>query len=328
VSAWLDGANEAAAAWAAPLWRATWQGAVALGLVWLFCRVFRSLSSATRSWLWRLAYLKLLLSLFWSAPVIVPLLPPPPRPVPAAVFAPPAPAAAPAPAAPTYPLPPPAAAVSPATTLAPAPARPGPLLFLLVAWTVGTATCAARVGLRWRRAAALRAGCRPLEDEGALAALAELCRRAGVRRPPALLAGAVPLPLLVGVRRPAILLPAGRALPAAEQRLVLAHELAHVKRRDLLWAWLPVLARCLFFFHPVVWLAHAEWRLAQELACDELTLRLTKSSPADYGEMLVRLAAGRREGDWGLSAAGLLSDGAPVASDPGAAAAGLARRRR
>src|SRR5262249_55324702 len=35
-----------------------------------------------------------------------------------------------------------------------------------------------------------------------------------------------------------------------------------------------------------------EWLLAQEMACDELTLRVTQAPPAEYGAMLLRLAAG------------------------------------
>ena len=64
-------------------------------------------------------------------------------------------------------------------------------------------------------------------------------------------------------RRPAI----DRRDPAGP-----AHELAHVRRRDLLWSGLAGLVRVLFFFHPLVWLAHREALVAREAACDALAL--------------------------------------------------------
>src|SRR6185369_7852132 len=69
-----------------------------------------------------------------------------------------------------------------------------------------------------------------------------------------------------------------------------AHELAHLKRRDLPWGWVPALNHLLFYFHPLVWLAAREWRLAQEMACDELAVRATQMPAADYGEMLLKVA--------------------------------------
>jgi beta-lactamase regulating signal transducer with metallopeptidase domain len=42
-------------------------------------------------------------------------------------------------------------------------------------------------------------------------------------------------------------------LGPAERRQVILHELAHVKRRDLLWGWTAEVARTVYFFHPLVW---------------------------------------------------------------------------
>src|SRR5438128_11250513 len=71
--------NVAAAAWVPALWRASWQGGLVIGLVWLLDRLLPRLAPDTRCWLWRLACLKLLLALAWSAPAqppwAVPLLP-------------------------------------------------------------------------------------------------------------------------------------------------------------------------------------------------------------------------------------------------------------
>jgi len=67
--------NPFAASWLAALWRACWQGGLALLLVWAVCRAFHRLPARAKSWLWRLAYLKLLVAFLWTAPIALPLLP-------------------------------------------------------------------------------------------------------------------------------------------------------------------------------------------------------------------------------------------------------------
>jgi prepilin-type processing-associated H-X9-DG protein len=113
----------------------------------------------------------------------------------------------------------------------------------------------------------------------------------------------------VGVAHPVILLPASllTGCSVSQLRLMLAHEIIHLRRRDLLWGGLPALAQRLFWFHPLAWLAGGEWHLAQELACDEEVVRITRTRPGDYGEVLVKVAAQaftRAAGGW--MAAGVL----------------------
>lgn len=75
---------------------------------------------------------------------------------------------------------------------------------------------------------------------------------------------------------------------------MLAHELAHYKRRDLAWNWLLLLGQTLFWFHPLVWLGAREWRMAQEVACDELAVKATQVPVAAYGAMLLQSAVKER----------------------------------
>src|SRR5205823_6829606 len=100
-------------------------------------------------------------------------------------------------------------------------------------------------------------------------------------------------PALTGLRRPAILLPAPllQACDTRELQLVLAHELAHLKRRDLLWGWLPAAAHALFWFHPAVWLANHEWYAAQEMACDALAVQATAARTGEYERLMLKVAA-------------------------------------
>jgi beta-lactamase regulating signal transducer with metallopeptidase domain len=306
--------NLVASGWAGAVGRACWQGGLAIGLVWGLCRVLPRLSGRVQCWLWRLAYLKLLVALLWGAPLCLPLLPSPPSL---------APLAAPGSrlSALGSPLTPPTAlrAVPPPrrgegvalggdegqgvsrTALNPVGPRaehrepsaaPQALRGLLLLWLLGVAAVGAQVLGDWRRTQRLRIQAGAVRDEALLTDCCALSRRLGVRQAPALLtAEDLSCPVLVGVAHPAVLLPA--SFPAqftpSQMRLMLAHELAHLKRRDLLWAWLPSLARVLFFFHPLVWLAEGEWRMAQEMACDEQVVLSTGTSQARYGAMLLEV---------------------------------------
>ncbi|HEY7726158.1 MAG TPA: M48 family metalloprotease [Anaeromyxobacteraceae bacterium] len=132
-------------------------------------------------------------------------------------------------------------------------------------------------GRRRRSAAAVPAA-------GDLAAeAADLCRRAG--RPVAVRVLDLPGPAVwcAGVRRPAVLISRGalELLDPAERRAALAHEIAHVARRDPLTSWGLFAARAALFFNPVAQVLgraaarEAERRaddLAGELCGDRLAL--------------------------------------------------------
>src|SRR5262249_46448175 len=122
--------------------------------------------------------------------------------------------------------------------------------------------------------------------------------------PPRLvLADGLNRPCLAGIRRPVIVIPVEWVAEqsAREWRLILAHELAHARRRDLPWNWLPAAAGALFFFHPLAWLARRRANLAQEIACDALALQATGAAPAHYGALLLKVAARPRlAGEAGL----------------------------
>ena len=70
----------------------------------------------------------------------------------------------------------------------------------------------------------------------------------------------------------------------------MAHELAHHRRRDLLWNWLPTIAAALLPMHPLVWPCNRRWRLAAESACDADALAATRADVSTYGRMIVNVA--------------------------------------
>ena len=81
------------------------------------------------------------------------------------------------------------------------------------------------------------------------------------------------------------------SLGPAERRQVILHELAHVKRRDLVWGWTAEIARMIYFFHPLVWWVGYRLRLERELACDQLAMAHSGHPPADYAQTLVQVVS-------------------------------------
>lgn len=120
----------------------------------------------------------------------------------------------------------------------------------------------------------------------------DLARDLGLRAVPALRESSeVRAPQVVGVLRPTVLLPldAAASMSPSERTMVLCHELAHVRRGDLVLGWIPALAARALAWHPLARLAAREYALAREAACDALVLRTLDAPPRDYGRLLVRL---------------------------------------
>ena len=101
-----------------------------------------------------------------------------------------------------------------------------------------------------------------------------------------------PVPMVWGIFRPIIALPASsRQWPAERLRAVLLHELIHVQRRDLLAQIIAQAACCLYWFHPLTWIAAREQRRERERACDDAVLARGIGA-AEYAGHLVDLVRG------------------------------------
>ena len=100
-------------------------------------------------------------------------------------------------------------------------------------------------------------------------------------------------PFVCGLWRPSLVLPRGltRSLDLESLRSVLLHELAHIRRRDLLWDWIPAIARLLYFFHPAAHFIVCRARLERELACDQTAMVLTGLGAAGYASTLVEIVS-------------------------------------
>lgn len=99
------------------------------------------------------------------------------------------------------------------------------------------------------------------------------------------------IPMTWGIRYPTILLPSPDWTDWTQERLgiVLLHELAHIKRMDVLWQLFSRIVCSLYWFHPLVWRAHRRMRSACELACDDSVLS-NGVIPSNYAQHLVNVA--------------------------------------
>ncbi len=87
-------------------------------------------------------------------------------------------------------------------------------------------------------------------------------------------------PVVIGYFKPVILFPLGAiaGLSQDQVEVILAHELAHIKRNDFLINIFQSVIEILFFFHPAIWWISANIRNERENACDDIALSVNKDS--------------------------------------------------
>ncbi len=267
-----------------------WQSTVLVLLVAVATQLLRKTSPAVRFWLWQIVALKLLLLPFWLVDVPLParFASKQPPTVASTTIETPTPAPA-QPNAPSQTSAPPLA-VSPLYTTNPSP--PGPLAtwqtWLLIMWLAVVAYQFARV---FTQRKSLRRLLRQAQPAPELKTVVQQCATTlGLRRPPITLQiDADVSPFVCGVRQPKLVLPLTLVDSATPERLrqIVLHELAHIRRRDLLWCWIPTVMQIIFWFHPAAhWVAYRV-KLERELACDQLAITHSGSSASDYADTLV-----------------------------------------
>ncbi|HEX2093400.1 MAG TPA: M56 family metallopeptidase [Longimicrobiaceae bacterium] len=172
----------------------------------------------------------------------------------------------------------------------------GPALpWVLGAWTLGVVVLLLRVAGGWCLTRRLRREASrptPVHWRVTVASLAprlHVRTAVGVRE-----SDRVEVPAVVGCLRPLILLPTGlaRALGPAQVEAILAHELAHVRRRDVLANLVQVAAETLLFFHPVAWWLSRRARMEREHCCDDIAVALS-GNVLGYARALTRLEEAR-----------------------------------
>jgi len=148
------------------------------------------------------------------------------------------------------------------------------MLALLVIWSAGTLLALTRLALGAARVRRIcrRASCEAEDDwTGLLATLSEKLDLARSVR--LLFSEELAVPVTTGLFRPVVLLPEGaRRWSEERRRVVLLHELAHVKRADWLALMIGQGAAALYWFHPLAWSVRGQMRKDCERACDDLVL--------------------------------------------------------
>jgi bla regulator protein blaR1 len=171
----------------------------------------------------------------------------------------------------------------------------GPLdwrAWLMIGWGLVIVGQVAAIAYQRKRMKELLKQAEPAADPRLLALLADLSGRTGLGRQPDILLGG-DAPFVCGHVRPTLVLPRALAgaLDAGPLRMVLLHELAHIKRRDLWWEWIPAITRLLYFFHPAAhYIAYCTC-LERELACDQAAMVLTGQTAAGYASTLIEVVS-------------------------------------
>lgn len=163
---------------------------------------------------------------------------------------------------------------------------------LLLVWAIGVVFSLLTIGLALLRLRQLAKRCIVLSDGPLHAQATQLARELGLRRSVRLLSSHErTIPMTWGVFCPTLLLPSDAAEWSDDRlRMVMLHELAHIARWDCLTHLLGHFARCLYWFHPLAWLALMQQRREQEKACDDRVVA-HGARAEDYAEHLLAVTA-------------------------------------
>jgi len=256
--------------WISSMWSAFWQGSLALAVVWALSKAFPRIPARTRCRLWRLGLAKSLLQLLAAPQIDVAVLPRT-RTVLALVVS--------------------------ARFAESIPTRGqlsrdfgGPLMLL---WIAGLTASLVGIVIALVKVYYIARHSVSVSSENPNTFLTRLCIKMGISSQPRLVTAdraSNPMTLRRGGRY-VVVVPEELLAPnrGEDLELVLAHELAHIKRRDLTWNWLYTVVKALFFFNPLIWVAGRELGIAQEMACDEMAVRATGARAARYGKALLTM---------------------------------------
>lgn len=250
------------------------QSGILFFVVWLVFRLVPSLSPNAKAWIWRLAFLKPLVAILPFAAITLHILPAPSEPIPSSKSG--------------------TIVINNSTKTTPTPAtgeaKPtfDPLLSL---WILGVVLVGGSGLVGALKISSTVRHAEPVKDEEILFELQKLLARANLKQRVRLLSSdTVKTPLVAGGFTPSIVLPSQtlQQEPLGDIRMMMAHEVAHIARRDLAWFSLAWVVQSLFFFNPVVWVAVRGARLDHESATDRHALALAGASTQTYAEMLLR----------------------------------------
>ncbi|HUP61699.1 MAG TPA: M56 family metallopeptidase [Thermoanaerobaculia bacterium] len=162
---------------------------------------------------------------------------------------------------------------------------------IVAIWLAGVIVLSSRLLVSWARARRLaRHGAEDASEHWQRVA-ARLSSALGLRRAVRLVeSAAVEVPSVIGSLRPVILIPASAltGMTPEQIEMVLAHELAHIRRHDFFVNLLQAMVETLMFYHPAVWWMSRRVRIEREHCCDDLAVAVC-GNPIQYARALTRL---------------------------------------
>lgn len=164
---------------------------------------------------------------------------------------------------------------------------------LMSGWLAGVLLLAAKtVYDQLRLKQALRTG-RKIDTPSLSAVFHETKQQLGVKQTVQFVASErIPGPAVVGFNKPAIVISPSLLITLQKDQLqyILAHEFAHIQRRDVAVNWLMHIILIIHWFNPLLWLAVHKARQDQEMACDACALnRMSPQQNNAYGQTIIHV---------------------------------------
>ena len=117
----------------------------------------------------------------------------------------------------------------------------------------------------------------------------------------------IAMPLTVGFFSIKIFVPAQWENWSVEcRKMILHHEIAHIKRKDGLFQLIQMVAQAVYFFHPLVWILNSRINRYREMACDDASVATKRNSNMEYSRYLVTIAEEMTLSELGCASASAL----------------------
>ena len=171
------------------------------------------------------------------------------------------------------------------------------LPWIVSLWLVGLLALSSRLTIGLRHVQRLKSKDVVPVTAQLQAHLVDLCERMRISRSVHLLESAlIQVPTTIGSLRPVVLLPASAlmGLTPSQLEMIMAHELAHIRRHDYLFNLIQTVIEILFFYHPTVWWIGNRVRVERENCCDDLAVAVC-GDPLTYAHALTTMEQLRSE---------------------------------
>ena len=167
-------------------------------------------------------------------------------------------------------------------------------VYAMAVWLAVVLTLSLWVIVRFRKLRKFHAGKLSTTDlpQWFDALLAEMVKKLGLRKSPEIvLSRNISSPAVFGVFKPVLVLPVDAVHHLSHRCMghILLHELAHIKRGDLLVNTLYMLLQIVYWFNPLLWLLRRKLQHLRELCCDATVARMLRDEISDYRDTIVEV---------------------------------------